>query len=129
MVERFAARTRGLHRDREIFFYARLPDVVFEALRADAGLDALVLIEGASGNQPMSRVVHLFRLLSFISLAHSIRRIAGGGSRAFLHRGAAKLLQRGAKHRIKVRRASRRAAELFEDAFYGTNIVTQVYQC
>src|SRR5271169_4215672 len=62
VIERLFAGTRGLDGDREIFFYARLANVIVKALWPHARFQAGVFFEGASRNQPMASVAQ-FHLL------------------------------------------------------------------
>ena len=64
VIERFFAGAGGLDRDRQIFFHARLADVIVEALRAHARFQARVFVEGAPGNQPMSCIAQFHLLLT-----------------------------------------------------------------
>ena len=50
MVQRFAAAARRLNGDLNIFFDALLADVLVQALRTDAGLDARVLVKRRAGD-------------------------------------------------------------------------------
>ena len=59
VIERFAARARRLHGNLQVFLHAVLADVVGEARRTNAGLDARVLVERLPGNDSISRVAHL----------------------------------------------------------------------
>src|ERR1700683_1142255 len=58
MVERLATRACGLDKNGEILFYARLADVVREALRADADFDPRVLVIGLAGGDALRRLIH-----------------------------------------------------------------------
>ena len=53
VIESFAAGAGSLDGDLEIFFNARLTDVVGEMLRADARFEARIFIESAAGNEAM----------------------------------------------------------------------------
>src|SRR5271170_7084694 len=59
MIQCFAAGTRRLHRNLQIFLHAVLPDVIRKLLRTDTGLDARVLIERFPRNDSFPPVSHL----------------------------------------------------------------------
>src|SRR5208283_3166400 len=50
VIEGFAAGTRGLDGDGDVFLYAFLADVFVEALGADGGVEASVVVNGRAGD-------------------------------------------------------------------------------
>src|SRR5579885_2601867 len=56
VVEGFAAAARRLDSDGDIFLYALLPDIFFEAFWADAGVEPRVLVAGGAGDNAVSFV-------------------------------------------------------------------------
>ena len=82
VIERLAAAARRLNGDLDVFLHARLADVIGEALRADARVDARVFIQRRAGDDASRRLApfaarFLFRNSSDPSTSSAIvRRIA-----------------------------------------------------
>ena len=97
VIERFAAAARGLDGDLDVFLHARLADVIGQALRANAGVEARVFIEGPRRIRCVV-AARLWRITRLAALhgAGFTRRLARSASCR-----AAQLLQRGAQQRLK----------------------------
>ena len=74
MVESFIAAAGGFYRDLDVFFYALLADVFVEALGADAGFDAKILVDGGAGD-------YAGGLAFCASVWHAGRTLTHGGTK------------------------------------------------